>query len=479
MKKKKWMIGGAAAGVVLVAAVVGFIFLDGNSGESSKDGENLVYVDSVATITGLGSGNGMINRFSGVVEPQETLEIKLPSEKTVKEVYVKEGDEVKKGQKLFIYDTTDAEEELSTKEIEVERIKMDIETYKANVESLKKDKANAGSEEQLDYTVRIQSAENNAKRSEYELKSTQQEIEQLKKSVEDAVVISEIDGMVKKISETGEDSGDAYYDSESESFMTILSTGKYRIKGSINEQNISSLMEGDAMLVHSRVNEEKTWKGTLTLIDMENPESGNDDMYYAMSSSSADMTSSSNYPFYVELETDDELMLGQHVYLERDYGQGEEKEGLWLPAYYIVEESYVWAADKHDKIEKRKVTLGEYDEELDEYQITDGLTTDDYIAYPEEVIEEGTPVTRNVDDLFDGALDLDDADYSMFDDADYSIMEDDTDEGYVGIDDEDFEMESDFYDEEYDEEDYEYEEDMDIPSDVYEVGDEPMGMVIE
>ena len=267
MDKKKWIIGGAAAGVVLVAAIAGFALLRGRSGKTSGSGESLVYVDSVASITGLGSGTGLMNRFAGVVEPQETLDIKVSSDKTVKEVYVKEGEEVKKGQKLFIYDTTEAEEELSTKEIEVERIKMDIETYKANVESLKKEKASAGSDEQLDYTVRIQSAENNAKRSEYELKSTKQEIEQLKKSVNEAVVTSEIDGVIKNINDSGEDSSN-YYGEESDSFMTILSVGQYRIKGIINEQNMTALTEGDAILVHSRVNEEKTWKGTVTLFDM-------------------------------------------------------------------------------------------------------------------------------------------------------------------------------------------------------------------
>ena len=81
-------------------------------------------------------------------------------------------------------------------------------------------------------------------------------------------------------------------------------------------------------------------------------------------------------------------MLGQHVYVEKDEGQTENREGLWLTSYYIIQEDgqdpYVWAAGRHDKIEKRKVTLGEYDEKLDQYQITDGLTEDDYIAYPED-----------------------------------------------------------------------------------------------
>ena len=106
MNKKKLIIGGTAAGVILVAAIFGFVFLKGHSSGSSDSGD-LVYVDSVTSIMGLGSGTGQLNRFAGVVEPQKTVTIKQSSDKKVKECYVKEGDEVKKGQKLFIYDTSD------------------------------------------------------------------------------------------------------------------------------------------------------------------------------------------------------------------------------------------------------------------------------------------------------------------------------------------------------------------------------------
>ena len=103
MNKKKLIIGGTAAGVILVAAIFGFVFLKGHSSGSSDSGD-LVYVDSVTSIMGLGSGTGQLNRFAGVVEPQKTVTIKQSSDKKVKECYVKEGDEVKKGQKLISFD---------------------------------------------------------------------------------------------------------------------------------------------------------------------------------------------------------------------------------------------------------------------------------------------------------------------------------------------------------------------------------------
>ena len=57
MNKKKLIIGGTAAGVILVAAIFGFVFLKGHSSGSSDSGD-LVYVDSVTSIMGLGSGTG-------------------------------------------------------------------------------------------------------------------------------------------------------------------------------------------------------------------------------------------------------------------------------------------------------------------------------------------------------------------------------------------------------------------------------------
>ena len=114
---------------------------------------------------------------------------------------------------------------------------------------------------------------------------------------------------------------------------------------------------------------------------------------YGMASSDGSATQSSNYPFYVELDTSDGLMLGQHVYIEPDNGQSAEpKKGLWLPEYFINDidtDPYVWADNGKNRLEKRSVELGEYDENMLEYQIKSGLTKEDAITFPEEGLEEG------------------------------------------------------------------------------------------
>ena len=115
--------------------------------------------------------------------------------------------------------------------------------------------------------------------------------------------------------------------------------------------------------------------------------------YFGMSSGD-DTTSSSTYPFY-----DTGFIRGTYVgsaciYIEMDEGQEDQKTGIWLGDYYIVdadtENPYVWAVDSKGRLEKRSVVLGQHDDDLSEYEIADGLKEDDSIAFPSDSLAEGT-----------------------------------------------------------------------------------------
>ena len=121
-------------------------------------------------------------------------------------------------------------------------------------------------------------------------------------------------------------------------------------------------------------------------------------------------------------------MLGQHVYIEMDEGQEDQKTGIWLGEYYIVDADtdspYVWAVDSKGKLEKRSVILGQYDENLSEYEIADGLTEDDSIAFPSDSLVEGMS-TRDMSEMTDEELENIDMETNL-DNSDYSdgdIME--------------------------------------------------------
>ena len=72
---------------------------------------------------------------------------------------------------------------------------------------------------------------------------------------------------------------------------------------------------------------------------------------------------SSKYPFYVTLEGDGEgLLMGQHVYIEPDYGQEDTQDEnlINLPSYFINDaegKPWVWAQNSKGKLEKRSITL--------------------------------------------------------------------------------------------------------------------------
>ena len=244
--------------------------------------------------------------------------------------------------------------------------------------------------------------------------------------------------------------------SDNSAFITILSTGAYRIKGKVNEMNRYSIVQGEPVIVRSRVDDQQIWHGTMGAIDEQSSNSSSGNGNYGMVDSSGDSdTTSSTYPFYVDLETSDGLMLGQHVYIEKDEGQEDKKEGVWLSDFYIVDadsqDPYVWAADEDGKLLESKVVLGQYDEGLMEYEIADGLTEDDSIAFPTEALTEGlntadaasmpagasmyygedsTDSSDGTDNL-DGSDDADDSQsYDGEDDAD-PIMDESSGDGYM------------------------------------------------
>ena len=89
MRKKK--IGVILGTVAVLAAVgAGGWYLYGKFYKNAaKSCEDKVYVESVAKI--MQTATGANNRYSGVVEPQDTWEVNLDTSRKLLEVYVEEG----------------------------------------------------------------------------------------------------------------------------------------------------------------------------------------------------------------------------------------------------------------------------------------------------------------------------------------------------------------------------------------------------
>ena len=346
-----------------------------------------VYVQNVGDLSGFGITDG--DRFPGVVVAENVTKIQRDADKTVGELFVKAGDTVKTGDQLFSYDTEQLQLNLDKQKLEQEQLEATIENYKGQISELETQRANAGSSQQLAYTVQIQTMQVDLKEAELNLEAKKTDVAKSKALLENAVVTSPVDGQIQAINESTTDQN-----GREQPYITIQQAGSFRVQGTLGELQRGSFTVGTRVKVLSRTNDD-TWTGTISTIDYENPTQNNSNNNYISDSSSSSMNSSSRYPVYVELDSTDGLILGQHVYLSLD--SGEDLTGLRLSSAFVAfnddGSAYVWA-EKNGKLEKRTVTLGEHDDMTDTYAVTDGLSEADYVAYPDENCVEGAATTR-------------------------------------------------------------------------------------
>ena len=379
---KKWMI------LCLVLAMVLSMTACGES-------ENAVFVQKVADLVQMG-GIAPGDKFPGIVVSENITEIQKDQQMVVDELLVREGDDVTEGQILFSYDTQQLQLSLDKQRLELEQLNATIANYKDQIKELEKERKKAKESNKLEYTIQIQSLQLDLKEAEINVTAKANAVEQAESLMENATVVSPVSGRIQSISENGMDNfGNPL------AYITIQQTGSYRVKGTIGELQRGAIMEGTRMDILSRTDGSR-WAGTVTLVDYESPTQDNPNaMYYG--NSSDEMGNSSKYPFYVELDGTEGLILGQHVYLQMENQDIQTPAGPAISSAFICYEetdgsTYVWA-DQKGKLEKRPVSLGEYNMMNDTYEILSGLTQEDYIAFPDyELCVEGAPTTKTEPD---------------------------------------------------------------------------------
>lgn len=382
MKKKTKIIILISACILI--AVIGIYFLFPKESNNQN-----IYVQKVSTIIG---SSYTENRYSGVVESSETVDINQDGNKSITDMYVEAGQKVSKGDKLFSYDTTEASNSIAQKKLDIEAQNNEIQAQNNTIADYKAELNKGG--DKVEIQARINDASFAIRQAQNTIKATQTEIDQLNKQIENSTVLSTIDGIIKEVNKDGgtDESGNQ------KPLVSITQTTDFRVKGSISE--MGTISEGTSVIVRSRVNEDQIYKGTVTKVETDPQSNSNNNFYGADSSESA-----SKYPFYVSLDNNKGLMLGQHVYIEADNGQSTKKKGIWLDASFIVSDdngnTYVWVSEK-GKLKKRKVELGKTDEETYTTKIKSGLSVDDYIAWADDSYSEGMKTTTEYQTETDG-----------------------------------------------------------------------------
>ena len=383
MKKKTILLIVCAVVVLGAAAFFGWRYLQGGSDDGTG-----IYVQNVAELNMYSAPSATV--FAGVVESQENVPVDPQSGKKIAQLLVKEGDTVTEGQALFRYDTDAITLDIQQAELDMELAEQNIKRLQEEIDDLYFHTNKDTPEGQMN-AARVQQLEVEIATIEYQQKQKKNELARLQASLKDDTAKAPIAGTVQTINASvAEGNGGYDMNGNPQHYIVLTASGDFRIKGSVSEQFIMDLYEGQAIVIRSRVNED-TWAGTISRIDTSQPEQ-NDNYYYY-----DDGNGASKYAFYVEPDSTEGLMMGQHVTLSPDYGSGAMAEGLWLSSgwFTIAEDgsATVWKQNSANRLTKQGVTLGEYNADYDCYMVMDGLTEEDFIAWPSEECSEGSKTT--------------------------------------------------------------------------------------
>ncbi len=387
MKKKRkgwiWIIV-----VVLLLAIAGgayYYFFHIRSGNDT----DAAYVQSVAEITGMGSV-GANALYRGIVEAKEVIEINPQSDMRIQKCYVEAGSKVREGDPLFSYDVDDLKLQHAQLLLDITGLENGLRTNREELESLNKKLERAKESQIYELKLNIQTLELEIRKSEYDLKDKQQKAEDMQALIDAGTVFSPVTGTVRSVRDESQSDPFGFSDSQSNAYISIVAGTDYCVKGTVSEQTIRTLFEGMPVLVRSRV-DDSVYPGTIYKINTDSTENSQPG-YYDMGSGD----SASKYAFYVELESIEGLMIGQHVFIDLNTAEQDDAR-MMLPAAFVMQENerfYVWAVGANNRIEKREIEVDAYDEATECYPVVGGLTVKDRIAFPDDTVRAGMLATE-------------------------------------------------------------------------------------
>ena len=167
-KAKNKMVVRVGAGVLAVAVVTGTVL----GVRAARGGSSAVGVYELSNLSYDADNMGMSSEMSGTVSADEVQTVYVSDTQTVTQVFVEEGQQVRKGDVLMTYDTTLTDIELTRKELEIQKQKLELEKMQKQVSTRKR----------LDAAP----PQDSAKTPEEQIQELQDQIEQLKKDLKAA-----------------------------------------------------------------------------------------------------------------------------------------------------------------------------------------------------------------------------------------------------------------------------------------------------
>lgn len=382
--------------LVVAAIVVGIYYF--------RTEKRRIDVQLVAQLNWFGDQNGLTG--SGNIISDGSQSVFLSKDNPIGEVYVQKGQQVSIGDPLLSYDMTKAKIQLEIKKLEVEKIQFEQaiaqkewkellemkpleqqnnvppkepepdpdpeseseseDPVKTNPDLTKPDTTNDGytkeelQKKQFEKKKQLQELD-------LKLRMSKLEIQSLTEAAADGIIKSQINGIVKSVQT--EDSKNV----ETEPYIFLTQSEGLYLYGTVSELQLENMKVGQ-MVSGNTWESGKSFSATIKEIESF-PVAGAGDM---------DNQAVSYYGFKAYIEDTTDLKVGEGVEYVMVSDGMEGAEQITLPKAYVREldgQYYVFKEGKDHRIHKQIVEIGKVVYGT-AYEIIDGITADDYIAFP-------------------------------------------------------------------------------------------------
>jgi len=207
------------------------------------------------------------------------------------------------------------------------------------------------------------------KQKDLNLRKLQNELYVMENTTDNGQVLAQVSGTVSKLQSMQN------YNS-TQPFFIITATDEYYISGSIGEFYLDSVQIGDMVTISSWETGNTAEAEIISISDT--PSKDNNNFY-----SGSGNENSSNYEFKATFDRNSGIDIGTAVDIAIEPA-GQEPGGIYIMSSLIRKDAsgnYVMKMNSHNKLEKTYVLVGK---SLwgDMTEIKEGLTMDDYLAFP-------------------------------------------------------------------------------------------------
>ncbi|MFJ8355595.1 efflux RND transporter periplasmic adaptor subunit [Bacillus paramycoides] len=383
-KKKKWIIIGVIALIVIVAAVNIFVMQGKKKGTATNDAV------SFEKVTERKLNNTKL--ISGQVKPGNIESFYAdPTKGKVKDIAVKEGQEVEKGTKLFSYDNEEINLQMKQAELDQKMADMRYDQGKKKIDSLKKEikkakDSGAGKEVTDQMDEQLSELEMTQKTTDLEKEKGKLQKEELNKKQNELTIYSNFSGVVQKLDKDAAQSSSQALGGQGKAFLQVASKDPFQVQGTLTELQKSQIQKDQTFTVTAKANNKKKWTGKITEVS-EFPTSAEMAQSAGLGEAAQNM---SQYTYKASLDSQDGLSPGYHVSLQVNL---ENKTMIAVPSKSIVEkgeDAFVYIEEK-GKLRKQNVKKGSTDGDWTE--VVEGVTVGQKVVKnPSDNVYDGMEV---------------------------------------------------------------------------------------